>query len=155
MDGARAQGTARIALLVMPVVEVDRPSIGASQLRSVVQRELGDRVAVEILYLGHDFARYMAAGRAPVGLDLHRLLLENQHTGLPEWFFRQAAFPRQPDNTDAKRLERQRGEADLATWGEEQGFDAAAALRFLDGRALVWREGDRAMSLVLEEEPER
>ena len=90
----------RVALVVMPVVNVDRPSISIAKLRSVVDRELADRVSTEVHYVCHDFAEYMAEGRDLGELSLHDVLLDNQHLGLPDWLFRQEAFPEAEDNTE-------------------------------------------------------
>ncbi|HZM01188.1 MAG TPA: RiPP maturation radical SAM C-methyltransferase, partial [Planctomycetota bacterium] len=94
----------RITLITMPIVAVTCPSIGLTQLKDVTRRAHGDRVEVELLYLQHDFARYMKAGRAAGnggGPDLYEIFCGNQmhNTGLGDWFFRQAAFPELPDNS--------------------------------------------------------
>jgi len=92
-----------ISLLTMPIVAVNCPSIGLTQLKDVTRRAHGDRVDLRLLYLQHDFARYMKAGRGaggPDGPDLYEIFCGNQmhNTGLGDWFFRQAAFPELPDN---------------------------------------------------------
>ena len=94
-------GRERLALVVMPVVNVDRPSISITKLRTVVDEAHGDRVATEIHYLCHEFAVWVNDGPQVNGLDLHDVLLDYQYVGLPDWFFRQVAFPDEPDNTDA------------------------------------------------------
>jgi magnesium-protoporphyrin IX monomethyl ester (oxidative) cyclase len=127
----------RITLITMPVVAVSCPSIGLTQLKDVVKRAHGDRVDVRLLYLQHDFALYMEQGQR-VGspgaeANLYEVFCGNQQhtTGLGDWFFRQVAFPEQPDNAreyfsryylgrsvEAERfkaalLERRRGLADF------------------------------------------
>jgi ribosomal peptide maturation radical SAM protein 1 len=87
----------RIALLVMPVVNVDRPSISVTKLRDALKRAHGDRVSTEIHYASHDFAVHAARGRRVGGRDLHDVLLDHQHVGLPDWFFRKEAFPEAED----------------------------------------------------------
>ncbi len=89
---------ARVALIVMPVVNVERPSISLTKLRASVEQAHGDRVSPEILYLCHEFPAYMAKGQRVGGLDLHDILLDHQHMGLPDWFFRSEAFPNVEDN---------------------------------------------------------
>ena len=94
----------RIPLITMPIVAITCPSLGLTQLKDVTQRAHGDRVEVEILYLQHDFARYMAeadkARGGGAGTDLYEVFCGNQmhNTGLGDWFFRQVAFPGLPDN---------------------------------------------------------
>jgi ribosomal peptide maturation radical SAM protein 1 len=89
-----------VALVVMPVVNVDRPSISIAKLRAALQEEHGERVDTRILYLCHDFATWMADGPRIGELDMHEVLLDFQHVGLPDWFFRSVAFPEAEDNTD-------------------------------------------------------
>jgi ribosomal peptide maturation radical SAM protein 1 len=100
-DGNNSNGAApteRFALVVMPVVNFDRPSISTSKLRTVVNEAHGDRLSTEILYPCHDFAVWMLDGPRLGGLDMHQILLNFQHVGLPDWFFRNAAFPDIEDN---------------------------------------------------------
>ncbi|HZJ71550.1 MAG TPA: RiPP maturation radical SAM protein 1, partial [Planctomycetota bacterium] len=90
----------RITLITMPIVAVNCPSIGLTQLKDVTRRAHGERVDVRLLYLQHDFARFMqerSGGRS----DLYEIFCGNQmhNTGLGDWFFRQAAFPELPDNS--------------------------------------------------------
>ena len=89
---------ARVSLIVMPVVNVERPSISLTKLRTGLQQAHGDRISTEVLYLSHEFPAYLAKGRRVGGLDLHDFLLDHQHMGLPDWLFRREAFPDIPDN---------------------------------------------------------
>ena len=84
-----------IALVNMPLAALPMPSLALTQLRSVVRRELGDRVRAEVHYLNHDFAHFL-------GLAAYKDLVSFEHhpTGLGEWFFRPVAFPDAPDNSD-------------------------------------------------------
>ena len=94
-----------ITLVTMPIVAVTCPSLGLTQLKDVTRRAHGDAVDVRILYLQHDFARYMAdadgAGGSEPGSDLYEVFCGNQmhNTGLGDWFFREVAFPELPDNS--------------------------------------------------------
>ena len=88
----------RVSLIVMPVVNVERPSISLTKLRTSLQKAHGDRVSTEVLYLSHEFPAYLAFGRRVGGLDLHDILLDHQHMGLPDWYFRKEAFPHLEDN---------------------------------------------------------
>lgn len=84
----------RIVLINMPFANLAMPSIALTQLKYVVEAEFGDRVSSEVLYLNQEFANYL-------GLDFYEFLTgspESQNSGLGEWFFRQAAFPDQPNN---------------------------------------------------------
>ena len=87
----------RICLVNMPFASPEAPSLGLTQLRAVLEEKLGDRVAVEILYLDLDFLEFTG------GLDAYRRIISGQGrlTGAPDWFFRQAAFPETADNTRA------------------------------------------------------
>jgi ribosomal peptide maturation radical SAM protein 1 len=87
----------RITLINMPLAELEMPSIGLTQLKSLVDAMHGDKVETEILYLNLDFAHY-------IGIAAHRLImgsLDHDNTGLRDWFFRQSAFPDLEDNIDA------------------------------------------------------
>jgi ribosomal peptide maturation radical SAM protein 1 len=86
----------KIALINMPFADLQMPSLALTQLKSVIEAEFKDRVAVEILYLNHDFAHYL-------GIELSQNLTlssEAHNSGVADWFFRQAAFPELPDNTE-------------------------------------------------------
>jgi ribosomal peptide maturation radical SAM protein 1 len=85
----------KVALINIPFATLNFPSIALTQLRHRVIRELGEEVSAEILYLNHDFARYL-------GLNCYTSIAEIKElykSGFGEWFFRQAAFPQAPDNT--------------------------------------------------------
>jgi ribosomal peptide maturation radical SAM protein 1 len=87
----------RIVLINMPFAALSSPSIALTQLESVLQNQLGSRVAVETQYLNQDFARY-------IGIELYQYVvdaLDANNSGIGDWFFRQAAFPELADNTDA------------------------------------------------------
>jgi len=86
----------KISLVNMPFASLAMPSIGLTQLKSVVKKTFGDQVEVDIHYINHDFSRY-------VGIDLYQFVAisgEAHNTGLGDWFFRQAAFPHLEDNMD-------------------------------------------------------
>ncbi|HZM00864.1 MAG TPA: RiPP maturation radical SAM C-methyltransferase [Planctomycetota bacterium] len=89
----------RIALVTMPAQELDRPALSLTQLRARVLAAHGERAEVAILYLNHDFARFMA-GATGQGDAAYSILCANQHTGLPDWLFREAAWPELPDNAE-------------------------------------------------------
>ncbi len=84
----------KIALINMPFAAEHLPSLALTQLRSVLQSELGGRVAVAIHYLNLEVAER-------IGPIYHEIedSMEHLHTGLGEWLFRQGAFPAVPDNT--------------------------------------------------------
>jgi ribosomal peptide maturation radical SAM protein 1 len=84
----------RIALLNMPFAAYHLPSIGLTQIKAVVERQLGAAVAIDIHYANHDFANHM-------GLELYETIAGSAASlsaGFPEWFFRQEAFPELADN---------------------------------------------------------
>jgi ribosomal peptide maturation radical SAM protein 1 len=88
----------KIFLINMPFANLILPSIGLTQLKSVVDKAFKDQVSVEIVYLNQDFARYLG-----VNNSLRRINdSPNAHTtGIGDWFFRRSAFPDSPDNQDA------------------------------------------------------
>src|SRR5215213_3755975 len=86
----------KVALVNMPFASINRPSIGMTQLSSVLKSRFKDQVSVELSYLNHDFAHYM-------GVPFYKRIAEmmdHLSTGLGDWFFREVAFPHLPDNTD-------------------------------------------------------
>ena len=83
----------RIALVCMPFARVEFPSLALTQLKSRLMQAFGAKIAVELHYLNHDFARF-------VGLEANQALTDmSMNNGIGEWFFRQAAFADAPDNT--------------------------------------------------------
>lgn len=85
----------KIALVNMPLANLDAPSIALTQLRAVVLKAHGDRVSADVRYLNHEFAHFMS-------LPAYRELDSFAHhpSGLGEWFFRPVAFPDLPDNSE-------------------------------------------------------
>jgi ribosomal peptide maturation radical SAM protein 1 len=86
----------KITLISMPFASLNLPSLALTQLKSVAERQFGDQIRARILYLGHDFAHYL-------GLELYQIMtssLAANNSGLGDWFFRQAAFPHQTDNSE-------------------------------------------------------
>lgn len=86
----------KIVLLNMPFAAYHLPSIGLTQIKAVLDRELGDRVETRIVNANLDFAAYM-------GLETYETLTSDGdylQSGFPEWFFRHLAFPDLPDNRE-------------------------------------------------------
>ncbi len=86
----------KIALINMPFAALNSPSLALTQLKSVLDSKYKNRVSVEINYLNHDFAHYM-------GIETCQFTgnsLESHNSWLGDWFFRQSAFPEQPDNAE-------------------------------------------------------
>lgn len=86
----------KISLVNMPFAALNLPSIGLTQIQSVVNKKFGETVSVEICYANQDFGRYL-------GVEPYEFIasgMESHNSGLGEWFFRQAAFPELPDNLD-------------------------------------------------------
>lgn len=86
----------RVALLNLPLANLAMPSLALTQLQAVLRATFGGRVATDVHYLHHDFAHH-------VGASAYNELISFVHhpAGLGDWFFRPAAFPGEPDNTDA------------------------------------------------------
>ena len=86
----------KISLINMPFAGIHAPSIALTQLRGRLEEQLGERVRVEVLYLNQDLCNYL-------GHDVYDAVvssMEHHNSGTGEWFFRQAAFPSAPDNTE-------------------------------------------------------
>jgi magnesium-protoporphyrin IX monomethyl ester (oxidative) cyclase len=86
----------KLLLVNMPFSDLGLPSIALTQLKSIVEQKFRDRISVEVIYLNQEFAKYL-------GLQFYNYLTESfdsLNTGLGDWFFRQAAFPELPDNTE-------------------------------------------------------
>jgi magnesium-protoporphyrin IX monomethyl ester (oxidative) cyclase len=80
----------------MPFAAIERPSLGLTQLKSVLETDHKDNVSIEILYLNHDILQH-------IGPKLYRFIADTQYgmtSGLGEWFFRQSAFPQLADNSE-------------------------------------------------------
>jgi ribosomal peptide maturation radical SAM protein 1 len=86
----------KIVLLNLPFAAYHLPSIGMTQIKSVVDQRFPGEVDLRIAYANLDFAAW-------IGLDLYERLGgsgEHLQAGFPEWFFRAAAFPELPDNSE-------------------------------------------------------
>ena len=86
----------RLALINMPFSDLALPSIALTQIKAVVERQFHERIAVDVVYLNQEFAKYL-------GLQFYEHLtdsFESLNTGLGDWLFRQAAFPDLPDNSE-------------------------------------------------------
>ncbi len=85
----------KIVLINMPFSSLNLPSIGLSQIKTVLDSRFGDEVSVEILYLNHEFGRLM-------GVSTYQSVSNSaihHNSGFGDWLFRQAAFPDLPDNS--------------------------------------------------------
>ncbi|MEV0266893.1 RiPP maturation radical SAM C-methyltransferase [Streptomyces sp. NPDC050617] len=86
----------RLALVNMPFAAWNRPSFALGQLATVIRRELGSDVSVDVNNLNLDFAEYL-------GMPAYEAItekLEHLHTGIGDWLFREIAFPEADDNSD-------------------------------------------------------
>ena len=84
----------KVRLLVLPFNWYHLPSLGCTQLESVLREQFGDRVDARVLYLNHDIAQR-------VGLEFYDEIRSNEaslNAALPEWLSRRAAFPEADDN---------------------------------------------------------
>lgn len=98
--GDRLSGM-RVCLVNPPFGAIRTPSLALTQLRSVVARELGERVTVEIHYFNLEIARLLGEEH----YELFATAGEGQGAGLGEWIFRRLAFPSAPDR-DAEYFDR-------------------------------------------------
>lgn len=87
----------KVSLINMPFADLWYPSIALTQLKTVVEEQLGDKVSVRILYLNQDIAQYF-------GVRLYCYIsgaLETNMAAMGDWLFSNIAFPDKEDNVDA------------------------------------------------------
>ena len=86
----------RIALVNMPFAGLGLPSLGLTQIKSVLEKTFGPRISVDLHYLSHDFGHHL-------GIDHYEAIsgsMQHHNAGFGDWFFRAVAFPWLPDNLD-------------------------------------------------------
>jgi len=87
----------KVSLINMPFAPLEYPVLGLTQLKTMLDQKFQGRVAPEEShYLNLDFAHYM-------GVDLYQFMCRSGASavsGYGDWFFRQAAFPEQPENSE-------------------------------------------------------
>lgn len=85
----------KIALVNMPLANLNLPSLALTQLRSVAEKTFGDQISVDVHYLNQQFALY-------VGVPAYNELNSFVHhpAGLGDWFFREVAFPEMADTSE-------------------------------------------------------
>jgi hypothetical protein len=86
-----------IQLVNMPFGNIEKPSIGLTQLSARTKKLYAEKVFVGVNYLNHEFGRLL-------GPPAYKYIASHQNglvSGFGEWFFRQVAFPDQPDNREA------------------------------------------------------
>jgi len=79
----------------MPFAYLRIPSIGITQLKSVLDDQLGGEVTTELHYLNIDIAGFL-------DFNIYNFIAENSYSqfcNFGEWFFRQEAFPFLADNS--------------------------------------------------------
>jgi len=79
----------------MPFGSLNMPSLGLTQIESVLKTRFPESVEVSTHYLNFDFARYLG------DVEQYNKALSGAGfmTGIGDWFFRQSAFPDASDNT--------------------------------------------------------
>ena len=85
-----------VKLINMPFAALHSPSLALTQVKGVVESRFADKVSVDLLYLNHDYAKYL-------GMSLYSYItmsMDAHNSGLGDWFFRQTAFPDVADNTE-------------------------------------------------------
>jgi ribosomal peptide maturation radical SAM protein 1 len=86
-----------IKLVNMPFANIEKPAIGLTQLAARIRDVHGSKVSVDVNYLNHEFGKL-------IGPPAYKYIATHQSgliSGFGEWFFRQVAFPEQPDNREA------------------------------------------------------
>ena len=86
----------RIALVNLPFAGLGLPSLGLTQIKSVLDKTFGTRISLDLHYLSHDFGHHL-------GLDHYEQIsgsMQHHNAGFGDWFFRPVAFPWLPDNSD-------------------------------------------------------
>ncbi len=83
----------KIALLSMPFLSPQLPSLGLTQIKARLKEIPGEVVEVKIFYINHDFYNEF-------GPDLYlRIHSDSTYTFINDWIFRTAAFPGIEDNS--------------------------------------------------------
>ena len=80
----------------MPFAPIAGPSIGLSQVETVVKAQFGAQIDLQTHYLNLDFAAKMKGS----AFYSHAVSSRARMTGLSDWFFRSSAFPEAADNSD-------------------------------------------------------
>jgi ribosomal peptide maturation radical SAM protein 1 len=76
----------KIALLAMPFLAPEFPSLGLTQIKSRLKEIFKDQVDVDLFYLNHDFIQYF-------GYEFYmNVFYESTFTSINDWLFRQEAF---------------------------------------------------------------
>src|SRR5579859_1168593 len=86
-----------LSLINMPFSNLLMPSIALTQLKARLDEEFKDQLRTEVVYLNHDFARYM-------GVELYNYVtnsMESLNTGLGDWMLRHVLFPELADNSES------------------------------------------------------
>jgi hypothetical protein len=86
-----------IQLVNMPFGNIEKPSIGLTQLSARTKKLYAEKVSVGLNYLNHEFGKLL-------GPQAYKYIASHQNglvSGFGEWFFRQVAFPDEPDNREA------------------------------------------------------
>jgi len=94
-----------VVLINMPFASCTIPSIALAQLKAVVDTQMAGRASARVGYLCHDLADYL-------GEERYRFVsnsMQPLNCGFGDWFFRQAAWPDLPDNTEAYSMRYLRG----------------------------------------------
>ena len=85
----------KIVLINMPFASLNLPSLGLTQIKTVLDSRFGDQVSVKIVYLNHEFGRLMSV---PTYQSVSNSATHH-NSGFGDWLFRQVAFPDLPDNS--------------------------------------------------------
>ena len=86
----------KISLINMPFAPVGGPSIGLTQIESVLKSQFDSRVDLQTYYLNLDFAAKMKGS----GFYSHCVSSYGRMSGLSDWLFRSVAFPQAEDTID-------------------------------------------------------
>ena len=87
----------KVDLICPPFHVLGKPSIGITQLKSVIDRtSFSENINVRLFYLNHDFGTIIP----PDIYDSIANGFVQQTTGIGEWFFRNVAFPNIKDNSE-------------------------------------------------------
>lgn len=79
----------KVAFINMPFANIQRPSLGLSQLEAVVSQSVVEKI--DVYYFNHEFCKL-------IGTDMFDFISNQFTSGLGDWLFRHIAFPEQPDN---------------------------------------------------------
>lgn len=96
VQSGNMEASMKISLINMPFAPLGSPSIGLTQIAAAVKMRFGEQVDLQTHYLNLDFGAQLKE----TGFYAGAVAPYARISGLPDWFFRSAAFPESADNIE-------------------------------------------------------